>query len=334
MAKRKNRETETAVHMAVIGAGSRRKAENLAVANPDFLSEWDYEANGDLVPGVFTEYAYKSVNWKCPQGHRYPARISEKREGRGKCPYCEGRMLWMGEDVTLDPEIKEKRKEEDRVKRAIYSKKRGNVEPTRKNREIRNLADANPAFLVEWDYEANGQKTPRDYTAMSAQKVHWICPNGHSYPARISHRQRGCGCPYCAGQKVWKGFNDIATVAPWAAAQWHPARNGELRPTAVTAHSNIKVWWQCSFGHEWKDSVAVVAGGRVCPYCSGWFDETGRHINKSEKHRSRLDTARVMRKAAAKAAAKRRTASAKPAAVSAMPEKIGCPRWTLDTVMF
>lgn len=49
---------------------------------------------------------------------------------------------------------------------------------------------------------------------------------------------------FCAKTKaVWPGFNDLATINPKLAAQWHPTKNGDLKPTQVTANSGYKVWW-------------------------------------------------------------------------------------------
>ena len=61
--------------------------------------------------------------------------------------------------------------------------------------------------------------------------------------------------------------NDLATVRPDLAVEWHPVRNGELRPTAVTCGSNRKVWWRCSKGHKWQAVVSGRAAGRNCPVC-------------------------------------------------------------------
>ena len=80
-------------------------------------------------------------------------------------------------------------------------------------------------------------------------------------------------CPYCSGQKVFPGFNDLATVAPEIAAQWHPVLNGTLTPQMVTAGSNRKVWWICSEGHIWRAAVAnrALPGYKHtgCPVCAG-----------------------------------------------------------------
>lgn len=66
-----------------------------------------------------------------------------------------------------------------------------------------------------------------------------------------------------------KGENDLGTVRPDLAAEWHPHKNGDLTPGDVTLGSSKKVWWQCSEGHEWEAKIAYRSRGMGCPYCAG-----------------------------------------------------------------
>jgi len=57
---------------------------------------------------------------------------------------------------------------------------------------------------------------------------------------------------------------------PTVAAQWHPIRNGDLRPDQVSAGRNAKAWWRCEEGHEWETRVNNrTSGGTGCPVCTG-----------------------------------------------------------------
>mgnify|MGYP000568021716 FL=1 len=56
----------------------------------------------------------------------------------------------------------------------------------------------------------------------------------------INSRNNGSECPFLSGHAVWKGFNDLRTINPEVAAQWHPTKNGDLKPTQVTANSAKK----------------------------------------------------------------------------------------------
>lgn len=70
-------------------------------------------------------------------------------------------------------------------------------------------------------------------------------------------------------RKLIPGQNDLFTVNPVLAAEWHPTKNGDLTPDTVTAHSNKKVWWRCSKGHEWQEIINNRIHNHNCPYCSG-----------------------------------------------------------------
>ncbi|OBK16768.1 zinc-ribbon domain-containing protein [Mycobacterium asiaticum] len=69
----------------------------------------------------------------------------------------------------------------------------------------------------------------------------------------------------------------FADYYPEVAAQWHPTRNGDLKPTHVKAGSNKRVWWQCVEGHEWSVRPADRRRGEQCPECA----ERQRHVAKA-----------------------------------------------------
>ena len=129
-------------------------------------------------------------------------------------------------------------------------------------------------LFAEWHPTKNGSLTPNMVTAGSAKKVWWLCPKGHEWESTVAFRSRGSGCPYCSGKKVLSGENDLATLNPSLASEWHPTKNGSLTPNMVTAGSSKKVWWLCSKGHEWETKVSTRNRGHGCPYCSSWHKTT------------------------------------------------------------
>ena len=138
--------------------------------------------------------------------------------------------------------------------------------------EENSLAAEYPVIAKDWDAAKNKPLTPNQVISGTKHKVWWLCLKGHSYRAVIAQRvQRGDGCPYCANRKVLPGFNDLATAAPLVAKQWHETLNGALTPEMVTAGSQKKAWWQCSYGHVWKAAIYSRAGVQQCgcPVCAG-----------------------------------------------------------------
>lgn len=116
----------------------------------------------------------------------------------------------------------------------------------------------NKELMKEWDWEANNKAglDPNKLTAGSHTKVWWICKSGHEYQQPIYLRTRARhGCPYCSHNKVLKGFNDLATTHPNIAKEWHPTKNGNLKPTDVSHGSKRKVWWLSPAGFEYEQAI-------------------------------------------------------------------------------
>ena len=90
-------------------------------------------------------------------------------------------------------------------------------------------------LLMQWDTDANLPLTPKTVTFGSSRKVHWLCAKGHSWQqepwVRASH---GGGCPVCAGKKIVAGDNDLRTLFPAVAEEWHPTKNGALTPERIS----------------------------------------------------------------------------------------------------
>lgn len=77
------------------------------------------------------------------------------------------------------------------------------------------------------------------------------------------------------GGKLERGKNDLATVRPDLAREWHPTKNGALRPEDVCARGSYHAWWQVEverygrrFVLEWQAVVSNRTGGAGCPYTS------------------------------------------------------------------
>lgn len=203
----------------------------------NLLKEWDESRNFPLTPDTVSYGSKKKVWWTCENGHSWQTTVHVRSEGSG-CPYCTGRKVLPG---------------------------------------FNDLGTLYPDVAAQWDKRKNGCLKPSDVAVSSNRPAWWRCELGHSYRATVSSRtQRKTGCPYCAGRKVLKGFNDLKTLCPGVAAQWHPSLNGALTPEMVTPGSNKKVWWQCSMGHVWKSVIYPRTGAQQCgcPVCAGKVSTT------------------------------------------------------------
>ena len=85
------------------------------------------------------------------------------------------------------------------------------------------LSSVRPDIAREWS-EKNLPLTPDDVSYGSHLKVWWKGECGHEWQATI-HSRTGAnrsGCPYCSGNRVLTGFNDLATRFPDIAEENKP----------------------------------------------------------------------------------------------------------------
>ena len=130
---------------------------------------------------------------------------------------------------------------------------------------------SNPELTKEWDYIKNGNLRPEYVATNSGKKVWWQCSKGHEWQATIDSRNNGRGCPYCSGNKVLTGYNDLQTLNPVLAKEWNYEKNNGLTPKEVLPNSGKRVWWKCQKGHEWQATIDNRNKGKGCPYCSGRY---------------------------------------------------------------
>ncbi len=133
---------------------------------------------------------------------------------------------------------------------------------------MKTLAKVHPELIAEWS-DKNGELKPEDVSYGSNRKVWWLSKCGHTWQASVKNRGNGSGCPYCSGNRVLYGVNDLESKYSEIAAEWSE-RNYPMKPAEVTACANKKVWWKCSHcGYEWQARVADRTEGHGCPACAG-----------------------------------------------------------------
>ena len=142
--------------------------------------------------------------------------------------------------------------------------------------DITNLSD-------EWHPLKNEGKMLSDFTPGSNYSARWICrktcPQGclHEWSATIKNRCRSknpSGCPYCSGQKICI-HESIESTHPEIAAQWHPTKNGDKKPSEYKEGSAVTIYWLCSktcaegCPHLWKTTIRHRCQLKQgCPCCS------------------------------------------------------------------
>ena len=68
----------------------------------------------------------------------------------------------------------------------------------------------------------------------------------------------------------------LLTTHPEISREWHPTKNGNLRPDHTKPNSNKNVWWLCPLGHEYQLEVYFRTKRKnSCPICSSHRVQSG-----------------------------------------------------------
>jgi hypothetical protein len=266
------------------------------VADTSVASEWHPTKNTGIDPTQTRTGSHLRVWWLCFEGHEFEAVVNNRCNKNSRCPYCAGKLPIQGETdfATKHPDLVKEWHPKNTTQPSDYLPTSSaqvwwqcaaghEWEGTLRSRAIghgcaycankkvlpgyNDLAFKAPHLVAEWS--PKNTESPSQFLSQSHKKVWWVCSAGHEYEAAISNRFRGSGCPYCSGAKATAGVNDLTTLRPDLASQWHPTKNGDLTPADFTLGSAVKVWWKCVRDHVWKGDIKDrVTRGYGCPYCS------------------------------------------------------------------
>ncbi len=208
--------------------GIRLSRTNWLAAYPGLVKEFHPTKNGKLTPETVVAFSTQPIYWKCSDcGNVYKTKVYSRAYNGTGCRRCN-----FGERMDL-----------------------------RKY----------PQAMKMFDKERNKKVDPKSMDCRA--KVWWKCPKAddHRFKSGFykSHGPKP-GCPHCLGQ-LPSSTNNLELI-PRLAKEFHPTKNGKLKPTDLTRGCLRKVWWKCPKGpdHEWQQYVFMRKRGRNCPYCSGF----------------------------------------------------------------
>ena len=253
---------------------------SIAETHPELAAQadgWD--------PTTLTAGSNKKVGWKCVNGHVFMAVLCSRTLQKTGCPICSNQQLLVGYNdlATTHPELAAQADGWDPATVTVSSGKKRKWKcalghtwllpvdgrragttgcPICSNQQLlvgyNDLATTHPEIAKQahnWD--------PTTMSAGSHKKAAWICEKGHIWSSVIHTKVDGIGCPICSNQQLLVGYNDLATT--------HPQLVSEVdgwQADTVTAGSNKRMLWKCSFGHNWRADVASRTIGRGCPSCA------------------------------------------------------------------
>lgn len=124
-----------------------------------------------------------------------------------------------------------------------------------------------PEIASEIHPEKSKDFDPFKYRPGSNKKIWWKCEHGHEWTQIVQDRVRhGRMCKICKQKQKSFGIKH-----PDLAVEWHPTKNGDLRPEDLLISDRRSVWWICKKdpSHEWEVSVESRARSNYgCPHCN------------------------------------------------------------------
>lgn len=213
---------------------------------PHLMKEWDWERN-TISPYTTTYGSAKRCWWICSTcGHSWETPAYSRGSNGCGCPVCKS------------------------IERGLSKKKSS----AKRNSFISNY----PNIAKEWHPTKNLPHNIENVSSFSNIKAWWLCSAcGNEWQTTVNHRTKeGNGCPVCSitrrsntRSKEAARVNSLSDKHPELIGEWHPTKNLPLLPNEVSAGSDKRVWWLCSFcGNEWESTVSHRASGRGCPRCA------------------------------------------------------------------
>ena len=214
------------------GKSDEQAGPDISRLAPHLHQEWDHAANAHLGSITIAPHSHRKAWWRsgtCKTGRPHRWHARvSSRTGGTSCPYDAGRAVCPCND----------------------------------------LAHNHPEVAAEWDWEANGDRTPEAVAASSNSKAAWRCGVcGHSWSATVHGRTvSGSGCPRC-GREASRNKTpqpSISSGAPHLLTDWDWEANAThgWHPHQVTLGSSQQVHWvrqdKCKLGlvHRWQAKPA------------------------------------------------------------------------------
>ena len=271
---------------------------DFATSYPEYVSFYDNEKNSAPANLANPKDSDPSTWWICDKGHHFQRSIALHIRWNGVCPVCSRHVLQKGANdlLTAYPQIEklwdydQNDKEPDEVFDTLtnsyyFQCEKGHsftcavqvlvnadfhcliCEGIKLDPEENSLLAVNPKLAEEWD---DHDKKPSEVLPTASYVAVWKCPKcGGTYRYRVGDRSVGDDtCPYCNGDRILAGYNDLATTDPQLATEWAP--DNDRAVTSIGKNYKYLANWICpKCGGEYGAVVAEREyGDDSCPYCS------------------------------------------------------------------
>lgn len=273
----------------------------LSHSHPHVAAYWYYKKNCGFGPEDFSYGSHMKVWWFCDKspdhifqtgiGHRVSC-DSSPFQG---CPFCAGlkpsRTNWLHSHRQIAKEFHPTKNGKLTPKTVVAGSERPcywhcskcghsyKLAPAKRVRQGQGCPKCNPreradlrkyhAVMKMFDIKKN---KGIDYKNVgSLDRIWWRCPKAkeHIFKAGFYKANRPTPqCPFCANLRA-SSTNNL-TMNKRLAKEFHPTKNGSIKPRDLTQGCHVKIWWKCKKGpdHEWQAEVYSRNQGTNCPFCS------------------------------------------------------------------
>lgn len=147
--------------------------------------------------------------------------------------------------------------------------------------ECRSIGQLRPDLAAQLNPDVDVD--PFQITLKSNRILSWHCDDcGGDYLRTPEVKLKSPFCPYCSGQALLSGFNDLKTARPDLESMWSAKNSKKMEEVSHRTGDRIK--WQCprSSDHQWIARVAELDGRLAkeddpCPYCSPIAQRATKH---------------------------------------------------------
>lgn len=278
---------------------------DLSSTNPTLASEWHPTKNKSLTPCNVTQGSKKKVWWKCSKGHEWEAAICDRYLG-SNCPTCQNenhvsfseKAIYFYIKKLFDDTVENfKFQDIKNMELDVYVPSLnlgiefdGAYYHTDLARDIKKYkACKNKGIKLIRVREAGCKQSNEiadvvinvkstDYADLTRVINEIVCIIGnikccvYNITADVQRDSVQINSLISHYEKEIS----LQTHNPKIAAEWHPTKNGNIVPSAVSFGSGMEVWWKCSKGHEWNEKICQrTSKDYGCPICSGKRTVTG-----------------------------------------------------------
>jgi len=270
---------------------------------PQIAKQWHPTKNRNLVPAQFALFSGKKVWWICNIGHSWETTIIHRTKNLSNCPSCslqtskpelffysELTFLFKKvyhrkkingneidifiEDINLGIEYDGSRYHKNKLsfdkKKRVEIKKSGvslialREEPLKKIFEEDIIIKSSTNYLKNFLFFLNHLLKSRLLNQKHNKIISEYIEKGTIRNSKFFHDLMS----YLPGPMPGES---LESIHPEIAKEWHPTKNGKMKPSNVHKSSSLKFWWLCKNGHEFKESpdgrFDKNRGVKKCKFC-------------------------------------------------------------------